>query len=230
MEQRKHPMTSENKPRLEVVPDEERENPQPPLNKPGTFDLNKFKSTRADTVAGVDTLQSALPHHSISQAKDFVRLHHDEANYWSDELCFVSVPIKGQKHDTLHLIVEDLAMRYLPSAKVQRFRLALASKPGDVFFLCHVPSRNEDNTWNASNLQACEQAKRLWTQATSRKEEGIEGYKIDCARSPDAFADPKWPKKQTLDDLIGITFFGRIIDTDDHPGLLRLLGDKQAMS
>ena len=70
---------------------------------------------------------------------------------------------KGQKRDTLHLIDEGLAQQYLPSARVQRFRLALATKPNDVFFLCHVPSRGLDNIWNATNLQACEQAKRLWT-------------------------------------------------------------------
>jgi hypothetical protein len=42
--------------------------------------------------------------------------------------------VKGQKRDTLHLIEEDLALRYLPSGKILRFRLALASKPFDVFF------------------------------------------------------------------------------------------------
>jgi hypothetical protein len=31
-------------------------------------------------------------------------------------------------------------MRSLPSARILRFRLALAAKPGDVFFLCHVPT------------------------------------------------------------------------------------------
>ena len=70
-----------------------------------------------------------LPHHNIAQAKDFVRLHPNEDTYWSPELCFVNVPIKGQKRDTLHLIDEDLAMRYLPSGRILRFRLVLATKP-----------------------------------------------------------------------------------------------------
>jgi hypothetical protein len=48
------------------------------IAKPGAFDLNKFKSKRAAAVANVETLLTALPHHSISQAKDFVRLHPDE--------------------------------------------------------------------------------------------------------------------------------------------------------
>jgi len=197
--------------------------------KPDTFSLNKFKSKRAAAIANVETLLTALPHHPISQAKDFVRLHPDEEKYWSPELCFVNVPIKGQKRDTLHLIDEELAMRYLPSAKILRFRLALATKPGDVFFLCHVPSRNTDNPWNASNLQACEQAKTLWIQATSRKEEGVEAYKIDVARDADAFPAPKWPT-QTLEEIIGRTFEGRRIETADHPGLLRLIGAKQSVS
>jgi hypothetical protein len=197
--------------------------------KPDTFSLNKFKSKRAAAIANVETLLTALPHHSISQAKDFVRLHSDEEKYWSPELCFVNVPIKGQKRDTLHLIDEELAMRYLPSAKILRFRLALATKPGDVFFLCHVPSRNTDNSWNASNLQACEQAKTLWIQATSRKEEGVEAYKIDMARDADAFPAPKWPT-QTLEEIIGRTFEGRQIETENHPGLLRLIGAKQSVS
>jgi hypothetical protein len=71
----------------------------------------------------------------------------------------VHVPIKGQKRDLLHLINEELAECYLPSDRIQRFRLALATKPYDVFFLCHVPSQNLDNAWNDSNLRACHQAK-----------------------------------------------------------------------
>jgi hypothetical protein len=198
-----------------------------PISKPGGFSLDKFKSKRAAAVASVETLQTGLPHHTIAQAKDFVRLHPDAA-YWSPELCFVNVPIKGQKRDTLHLIDEDLAMQYLPSGRIQRFCLALATKPFDVFFLCQIPTRNEDNTWNTSNRLACEQGKALWVQATSRKEEGVEGYKIDVARHPDAFPEPGWPT-QTLDELIEKTFAGRMIDREDHPGLLRLIGAKQVL-
>jgi hypothetical protein len=78
-------------------------------------------------------LQGALPHYPIAGAKDFVRLHKDEGKYWSPELCFVVVPIKGQKRDSLQLIDEDLALQYLESGKILRFRLALATKPHDVF-------------------------------------------------------------------------------------------------
>jgi hypothetical protein len=199
------------------------------IPKPSGFDLSTFKSKRADAIANVDTLQTGLPVGKMSEVKDFVRLHPAEENYWSPELCFVDVPIKGAKRDSLHLIKEDLAMRFLPSGKLQRFRVALGSKPNDVFFLCRIPTRNLDNSWNRDNVAACEQAKTLWTLATSRGEEGVDGYKIDRSRDPDAFPEPKWPE-QSLDDLIDRAFAGRMIDREDHPALLRLIGAKQSVS
>jgi hypothetical protein len=94
----------------------------PPIPKPGAFSLNKFRSTTAPTIAGVETLLGTLPVLKLSEAKDWVRLHPDETLYWTCELCFVNVPIKGQKKDTLHLILEGLATRYLESDRVLRFR------------------------------------------------------------------------------------------------------------
>jgi hypothetical protein len=192
--------------------------------------LEKFKSKRAAAVANVETLLGPLPHHSIKEANDFVRLHPNEDEYWSDELCFVQVPIKGAKRDLLHLIDEEIALKYLPSGKLQRFRLALGTKPFDIFFLCHVPTQNTDNSWNVSNLQACETSRSFWVQATSRKSEGVEAYKNDKSRDKDAFPEPKWPT-QTLDELITVTFSpDRMIDHERHPALLRLIGAKQSVS
>jgi len=197
------------------------------ISKPaGEFNLDRFKSKHGAALANIETLLTALPHGSISGAKDFVRLHPHEEKYWSTELCFVNVPVKGQQRDTLHLIDEELAMRFLPSARILRFRLALASKPHDAFFLCEVPSQNLDNPWNSSNLDACEKAKTHWIQATSRRSEGVDGYKIDFARDADAFAPPNWPK-QSLSQIIGATFGGDlVILSETHAGLLRLIGAK----
>jgi hypothetical protein len=196
-----------------------------PIQKPGNFNLDKFRSKRAPTVANVATLQSALAVHNMAAAKDFVRLHPDEEAYWSPEFCFVHVPIVGQKHDHLHLIDEELAEQYLDGGKILRFRLALATKPHDVFFLCHVPSQRLDNRWNSTNLDGCEQAKSRWTRLTSRKDQGYEEYKVSFARDEDAFPEPNWPT-QSLGELIGVTFKGRMIDHENHEGLLRLTGAK----
>ena len=58
------------KPNLRAVQQDEAHEP---IQKPSAFDLNKFKCKHAVTSAGVETLQTALPHHTIAQAKDFVR-------------------------------------------------------------------------------------------------------------------------------------------------------------
>jgi hypothetical protein len=200
-----------------------------PIAKPGAFSLDKFKSKRGAVMANVETMQGALPHHKISEARDFVRLHPDEKNYWSDELCFVSVPILGQKGNLLHLIDEELALQFLESGKIIRHRLALASKPNDAFFLAHIPSQNLDNSWNLSTMNGAEQAKKFWIQLTSRKDEGVEAYKVSYACDVDAFADPKW-SKLSLSEMIGTAFIGRIIDTQNHAALRRLIGRKQEVS
>src|ERR1700730_10924645 len=55
-----------------------------PIAKPSKFNLNKFKSKQTTSVAGgVETLQNALPHGNLAGAKDFVRLHPNEDEYWS---------------------------------------------------------------------------------------------------------------------------------------------------
>jgi hypothetical protein len=198
------------------------------ITKPAGFGLERFKSKRAAAMANVETLLPGLPHHPIAQANDFVRLHHDEDRYWTQELCFVSVPIQGQKKDTLHLIEEELAMQYLPSRRIKRLRLALASKPHSKFFLCHVPSQNLDNIWNETNLRGCVAAKASWTSVTSRSEEATEGYVYSFARDATAFPDPVWPS-QSLEELIVNAFTNRMITDAEHPALLRLIGASQQL-
>ena len=143
-------------------PKEEAEEPISIPKPKGESKLAKFRSANL-APEKVETRLPGLPHHSIADAKDWVRLHDDEVNYWSEEYCFVNVPIPGQKKEQMHLIVSELAAQ-LPPAK---FRLALASKPNDVLFLAHVPSQNLENKWNETNLQGCEQAKRFWTTGLS---------------------------------------------------------------
>ena len=81
------------RPKLEVIPPTDLSEPIPI---PGEFSLQKFNSTQDASLAGVENLLMGA---AFFQAKDFVRLHpdrHDE--YWSPELCFVNVPMQGEKH------------------------------------------------------------------------------------------------------------------------------------
>lgn len=196
-----------------------------PIAKPKGGGMERFRSKTAPTIANVATKVGMLPLSSISDAGDFVKVHPNEADCWSCELCFVKVPTKGSKNDVLHLIDEEIAMQYLEAKQILRFRLALASKPGDKFFLCYVPTQNLENTWNSSALEGIEDAKRLWVKLVSRRPEGVDAYKITYAKDADAFSEPKWPP-ETLEELIMATFKGHMIDSEEHPGLLRLIGAK----
>jgi len=120
-------------------------------------------------------------------------------------------------------------VRILPEGKIIRHRLALATKPDDVFFLAEIPSSNLENSWNASTLRGAELGKARWVQLVSPKKDNIEQYKIDFARHKDAFSEPTW-LKQPLAELIGAAFApDRIIKSEEHPGLMRLIGAKQQL-
>ena len=198
------------------------------IAKPGEFSLDKFKSKRSPDLPGVKTLLPPLPHHNMKEAEDYMRLHPNEAEYWSPELCFVNVPTIGQR-ETLHPIDEELALRYLPKGRIKRFCLVLAALPDNRFFLCHLPTQNLDNAYNATSIRASGIAKKFWVQVTSLKLDGVEDYKIDYAENQDTFPEPNWPE-QKLEELILKTFEGRTIDHNNHPGLLRPRGAKQSLA
>jgi hypothetical protein len=192
------------------------------------FNLDDFRSN-VDT-SGVGAILRPLPHFKIADANDFVRLHPNENTHWSSELCFVTVPIVGQRGEGLHLIKKEVAVRnQVPEGRLKYFRLALASKPQNQFFLCHVPSRNLDNTFNADAIEACRRAKTQWISAISKSKEGSEGYHIVPARHDDAFPEPLW-LPESLIELIKITFDDNHRITDDnHPALARILGLRQSL-
>jgi hypothetical protein len=178
-------MSDHDRDRLKVVSDE-------PLSvkKPDEFDFDAFRSTHDPSIANVATLLTALPHYRIADAKDFVRLHPNETTHWSPELCFVNVPIKGQKQDTLHLITEQLAELYLPSNRIERFRLALATKPHDVPFLCRQRAPQEQTRKNVFHffLVFCFEIRRLF--ADERRTAVPAPSSLACSRNE--MSPPGW--------------------------------------
>jgi hypothetical protein len=197
--------------------------PLPPIEKPPRkFSLDKFKSS-APLQPGVSELLPALPVIRVGDVNDWFMLHPSEPHYWTHELYFVNVPIVGVKKDKLQLIDKNIAVQYLRPKKILKARLALATKPNNVFFWTWVPTRNLDNTWNADCLKACEQAKAVWTQVASRREENSDGYHIMKAPEQDFVPAPKWPT-QPLEELLDPTFLGNTIEDANSPALHRLIG------
>ena len=157
-----------------------------PVKKPKTSFLDKYKSKNMATAADVEPALAALAIKKIADVGDFVWVHPDEESYWTIELCFVDVPVKGEKRTILHLIDDDIAVANLPSKKIRRMRLALAAKPDGSFFFCIVPSRNLDNSFNKSALDAIEKCRTGWWMTSSRKASGVRGLRMQ-ARAESGF-------------------------------------------
>jgi hypothetical protein len=118
-----------------------------------------------------------------------------------------------------------LAMQYLHESKIRRFRLALGSRPyKDALFLCTVPCQNLENGYNKTALECCIKAKTSWVEARSLKYKGLEAYEPVLAVDQDAYNDRlEWPTA-TMDEILDVTFAGKMIETPDCPGMRRLRG------
>ena len=75
------------------------------------------------------------------------------------------------------------------------------------------------NPWHESLAQAVELAKTHWVRIVANM--GIGGY--DVLQAQGALADPVW-SETTMEELITVGFRGKIIDTENHPVILGLLG------
>ena len=129
------------------------------IPKPSTFSLDKFKSKRAAAVASVETLQRALPHHSIA-AGQRLRSPASRRGY----LLVAGALLRkraDQRPEARHAAPDRRGPgdAYLPSGKIQRFRLALATKPFDVFFLCHVRPGTRTTPGTPATCRPARQAK-----------------------------------------------------------------------
>ena len=82
-------MTKKTKPGEEVVP--------PKIVKPAAGFMEKFRSKRPPTIAGVETLLTALPLLKIADANDLARLHPSEEDYWSPRAVLRVRPDQGRE-------------------------------------------------------------------------------------------------------------------------------------
>jgi len=76
-----------------------------------------------------------------------------------------------------------------------------------------------DNEWFVSARRVAEIAERQWVRMVANRE--TRGYDVYTATSD--FGEPTWPE-QTFADLLKIAFAGKIIDSLDHPVVMKLVG------
>lgn len=89
-------------------------------------------------------------------------------------------------------------------------------------FLVPVFMPGEDgkrNPWHESLAQAVKLAETHWVRVVANMSVGAN----DVLQAQGALAEPVWPET-TIEELIRVAFRGRIIDSEDHPVVLSVLG------
>ena len=129
------------------------------------FDLNKFKSKRPPTIAGVETLLTALPVMRIADANDWFGCTRPKTTIGRPS-CASCRSRSREKRDMLHLIDEDIAMQYLPAKKIKRQRLALACEAAR-HLLSSASYRRRTWTTRGTRRRSrpASKAKTQWVQA-----------------------------------------------------------------
>ena len=96
------------------------------------------------------------------------------------------------------------------------------SRQGNVFIWpCKLPGPDgRSNSWNDSAIRAANVAESKWVRVSSNRDAGI----YECVAAAEQLSGPEWPDL-SFQDLFGICFRGRCIDTLDHPVLRALRGE-----
>ena len=142
----------------------------------------------------------------------------------------MNVPIKGQKHNTLHLIDEDLALQFLEAGEIKRFRLALASQART---MCSSFAKSQRKTsiivgtfpiWRRAR-----KPRRFGRKPPAEKAKAWRATKLRLPETLESFQPPN-----LADAIAWRTYRARLRrphDRDgDHPALLRKIGAKQSLS
>lgn len=76
-----------------------------------------------------------------------------------------------------------------------------------------------DNPWAESMRIALSEGKKRWVRVVANQAQGM----YDLFVAPGDLSEPAWPK-YTMGEMLKAAFVGRVIDSSDHPVLLRLRG------
>lgn len=127
--------------------------------------------------------------------------------------------LEDKQDKKVYVVHPDLEELVGKDAFPAELRLAV-NRDGEYFFLyCKYPSR-PDEPYTTTRLNGVDEAQRCWVRL--RRKDGEDGYEIIKARGE--LPEPVWPKKPFL-DLLSCAASDRVILEEDHPILMRLLGD-----
>lgn len=183
--------------------------------KPKGVDLEKIRvSQDFDAMADVLKVVTVVPVNRPSK-QTFFRIHPDES--WT----LTTYIIQFEQEQETYIIVPEVAP-HAHQVAAKKVIYTGITRSGDLF-LCPVAlpdSSGKWNQWHRSLMAAMEQAKHKWIKIVSNRA----GGKYETFVAEGDIPDPEWPDDVTFNDLITIAFEDRIIDSPNHPVLLKLKG------
>jgi len=149
--------------------------------------------------------------------QDFVRVHPDPKFRLSP-----AALIELKEDREVYLVTPSMAST-LPG-EFSAATLYLASNRQGVAFVWPVKLPTPDgkiNPWHQSAAEAAEKAMATWVRVTANMSLGA----YELFEATGNLPDPIWPE-HTFSEILQIAFRGRVINTPDHPLVLKLQGQQ----
>jgi hypothetical protein len=186
-----------------------------PKTAPNPFDPAALRITDGFAANGGAEKLLLVLHVQKPNKQSFVRVH--PGPEFSIQIALLELKEEREFYAVAPSVAEQLP------GEVRAVEICLAMTQQGTAFLWPVPLPSTDrkgNSWNVTARAGADLAKTKWVRLTANM--SAQCYDVHVAQA--ATADPVWPDK-SLGDLLKIAFGnGRLIDSLDHPVILRLLG------
>jgi hypothetical protein len=123
--------------------------------------------------------------------------------------------------DGVPYLVDDSCLDLLEGVR-SNYCVLTTTRQGLLFLWCS-PLENEDGTWNSWHASAHDmktEAGYAWASVRGNKQAG--GY--DLILPVANYAEPTFPEGLTWHQIVHLTFRRHLIETPDHPVILRISG------
>jgi hypothetical protein len=181
--------------------------------------LDKLR-TKSDVLKGVWTDPSRIPVLSKPETNTWVRVRPGEEYTAIIDLLVATNASHSSDRNPLYVATDDVRPELERFIKPHRVVVGITYHD-KVEFLWARAVGGGDNTWNASVMRAMDKAETHWISLESDRALGE--YKINVSPRSAQWGGPKWHHR-TLEDVLGLAFRDRILDSMDHDVVKRLLG------
>ena len=181
--------------------------------------LSSLRS-KSNVLKGVWTDPSRVPVCSRPEANIWVRVRPGEEYTEIVDLLVATNASNSSDRNPVYVAAEDVR------PELERFikphRVAIGIQYHDkVQFLWVRSVAGGSNTWTDSVMKAMDEAETDWVSLES--DQPHNEYKVHHSPRSHEWGDPDWGDR-TLEDVVGLAFRDRIIDSLDHAVAKRLLG------